>query len=151
MNCRGKQAGLTLLEVLTGVVALVVIVAVALPMWRIHQVRQQRADAIDALLAVQIAQDRHFATHAHYVDDAGLTLAPPGGLGLTRNSRTGAHDIAVRRSADRLGYVAVATFARQGGALDDPRCLELDLDQQGRRSSRDSSGQDTTGDCWRQE
>lgn len=151
MKSRGIQGGLTLLELLTGVVAVVVIAAVALPMWRIHQVRGQRAEAIAALLAVQIAQDRHFATHAHYVDDAGLTLAPPAGLGLTRTSRNGVHDIALRRSADRLGYVAVATFASTGGAIDDPRCVELHLDQHGRRSARDQSGEDTTTDCWQQD
>ena len=144
------QRGLTFIEILTGVVAVVVIVAVALPMWRIYQVRAQRAAAIEALLTVQVAQDRHFATHARYVDDAGLSVAPPAGLGLASQTRDGIHEIEVRRSADQLGYVAVARTTSSGDAVEDPRCAELQLDQHGRRSSRDRAGVDTTADCWQQ-
>jgi Tfp pilus assembly protein PilE len=146
----GVQRGLTAIEILTGVVAVVVIVAVALPMWRIYQVRAQRAAAIEALLTLQVAQDRHFATHARYVDDTGLSVAPPAGLGLPRQTSNGVHEIEVRRSADQLGYVAVARTTSSGDAADDPRCAELHLDQHGRRSSRDRAGVDTTADCWKQ-
>ena len=44
-----RSSGLTLIEILTLVVALVVIVAVAIPLWRTHELREQRQRAIQVL------------------------------------------------------------------------------------------------------
>lgn len=134
-----RQSGITVAEMLTGVVALAVIVAVALPLWHTHRLRVQRRDAIDGLLAVQTAQDAHFAAHARYADNAGL--------GEAARSRLGYYDIGVQRAADELAYVASARIAK-GKGRDDARCAELRLDEHGRRSAISASGEDTTADCW---
>ncbi|HEU4779164.1 MAG TPA: hypothetical protein VFS58_04700 [Steroidobacteraceae bacterium] len=47
-------------EVLTAIVLLVVIAAIAVPMWNTHQLRVRRQDAMDALRAMQTAQDDYF-------------------------------------------------------------------------------------------
>ena len=60
----------TLTELLTAVVVLAVIAAIALPMWRTHQLRLRRDDAAAALRAVQAAQDEYFGKHARYADEA---------------------------------------------------------------------------------
>ncbi len=67
---------------------MVVIAAVAIPMWRTHQLRVQRGDAI---AHYSPSRPRRIATSERtrrYADDAQTPVAPPGGLGLTRRVRT---------------------------------------------------------------
>lgn len=134
-----RPSGVTLIEILTLVVALVVIVAVAVPLWRTHELRAQRGRAIQVLRDVQSAQDRYFGAHAQYADAAllGVKLAAP------------QYGFDVQLSDDRLSYVASAIASK--GAIPgaaDARCSRLSIDQHGRRSAVDSAGKDSTADCW---
>ena len=144
-----RQSGLTVIEMVTVLVALVVLAAIAIPLWHNYQMRERREGAVDALLAVQAAQDKYFATQAQYADDAqAFTRAAPG-LGMNRKSAGDAYRVEVQRSADRLGYVVVAISNQVvEGARVDSRCHEFRLDEQGRRSSLDLEGNDSTADCW---
>ena len=134
-----RPSGVTLIEILTVLVALVVIVAVAIPLWRTHELRAQRQRAIQVLRDVQTAQDRYFGAHAQYADAAQLGVA----LGAPR------YGFEVRLSDDRLSYVASA-IASPGtiAGTADARCSRLSIDQHGRRSAADSAGKDSTADCW---
>lgn len=144
-----RQSGLTLIETLTALVALVVLAAVAIPLWNNHQLRQRRDSAIDALLSVQTAQDQHFAQKASYADDQQTFAEAPAGLGVKRHSPGDHYRVEVQRSADQLGYVAVAIVSRDPqGTRVDSRCSEFRLDEQGRRWSLDLEGKDSTADCW---
>jgi Tfp pilus assembly protein PilE len=143
-----RQRGVTVIEILTALIALIVIVAVAIPLWRSHDVRTRRADAIAALDALQAAQARYFGQHARYADAAVLHGAPPDGLGLGRRSPLGFYEIELQRSADTLGYVAMARAIRSADQPGDSRCVELRLDQAGRRSAVNDEGADTSADCW---
>ena len=143
-----RPSGFTILEALTLVVALVVLTAVAIPLWNTHQLRVRRADAIEALLAVQASQDRHFGAHAEYADNAQLAAAPPAGLGMQPRSKLGHYEIDVQRSADWLGYVAVARLPATAGERPDARCAQMRMDQHGRRSSVNDAGEDSSADCW---
>lgn len=145
-----RAVGFTLIEVLTGIVAVVVVIAVAIPMWRTHQLKVRRGEAIEALLAVQAAQDLYFATHARYADGSQLLLEPPDGLGLQATSARKAYAIRIERAADSLGYVAIARATDASIAGGDPRCAELRLDQHGQRSAFNSEGEDSSADCWNQ-
>ena len=133
--------GITLVELLTFIVALVVIAAVAIPLWRVHELRAQRRLAMDALLAVQAAQDRHFGRHARYADGGALDLA--------LESRH--YSIDISRGADELTYVATARFTGGEESIADSRCAQLGIDQHGRRFAVDDSGEDTSADCWARE
>jgi type IV pilus assembly protein PilE len=145
---RPRHAGLTLIEVLTVLVALVVIAAVAIPMWRTHQLRARRADAIEALHVVRSAQDRYFGTHAQYADGSRQEAAPPDGLGIQRTSRRGFFEIEILRSADGLGYVAIARATETRDGPPDTRCAQMRLDQHGRQSALNDVGEDSSADCW---
>lgn len=139
----------TLSEVLTILVALTVLAAITVSMWRSHEVGVRRKDAIDALLAVQAAQDRHFGEHARYADGPQLVAEPPRGLGIKPVSRRGFFQVSVRNSKDDLGYWASARAIDREGELPDTRCVELRIDQNGRRFAIDSKGEDRSADCWR--
>jgi len=144
-----KSPGFTILEILTALVVVAVLAAIAIPSWRNHQLRVQRADAIAALIAVQEQQDGYFGRNARYADGAQLTAPKPGGLGLAGHSKQGFFEIELRRSADGLGYLATARAAANKRQTDDSRCVTFTLDQNGLRRAVDSAGTDRSADCWR--
>lgn len=143
-----RARGVTFAELLTAMVVVAILAAVAIPMFRNHLLRVQRADAIDALIAVQSGQDHYFGRNARYADGSQLSTAPPAGLGLEARSRRGYYLLELRSGADGLGYIVTAHRAPQFGATEDSRCVEFSLDQNGRRRALDSEGNDRSADCW---
>jgi len=144
-----RRRGFTIPEIITVLVVVAVLAAIAVPMWRNHLMRVQRADAVAALVAVQIEQDSYFGRHARYADGAQLATPSPGGLGLAPRSQRDLYDIEVRSNADGLGYLATARAAARSGQSGDMRCVEFTLDNNGRRRAVDSEGKDRSADCWR--
>jgi type IV pilus assembly protein PilE len=139
----------TVKELLTAIVVLVVIAAVAVPMWRTHQLRARRQDAIDALRAVQTAQDEYFGTHASYADEAQLRASAPKALSGKARSARGYYQLSLQKSKDDLTYTAIARVVSLEGEVADTRCVELRIDQNGRRFAVDAEGTDRSADCWR--
>ena len=139
----------TITEILTALVVLVVLVAVAVPMWRTHELRVRRQEAIDALRAVQTAQDEYFGKHARYADEAQLRESSPQVLSGNGMSARGDYRLSVHKSADDLTYSAVARVVPLETEVADTRCVELRIDQNGRRFAVDASGEDRSADCWR--
>lgn len=144
-----RSRGFTLAEILTALIVVAVLVALAVPMWRNHQLRVHRAEGQAALIAAQAAQDKFFATHARYANGAEIPALAPAGLGLAPLSEHGFYRIEVSASADGLAYVATARVTAAQGQADDSRCVELSLDQNGRRRAVDTDGADRSADCWR--
>ena len=139
----------TVTEILTALVVLVVLVAIAVPMWRTHELRVRRQEAIDALLAVQSAQDDYFGKHARYADEAQLRESSPQTLSVKGLSARGYYRLSVNKSADDLTYSAIARAVPLETEVEDTRCVELRIDQNGRRFAVDASGTDRSADCWR--
>ena len=140
--------GFTLTEVLTALVAITVLAAVAVTMWRSSDLQSRRGDAIEALLALQAAQDQYFGLHARYASEAQVAAPPPAGLGIQPKTRRGYYEISIRNSADNLGYWAIARAVPRADESADERCVELRLDQNGRRFAVNSNGEDRSADCW---
>lgn len=134
-----RGSGVTLIEMLTVVVGLVVVIAVAIPLWRTHQLREGRQEAMKVLRAIQAAEDQHFGAHARYTDVAHLEV----------KLEAAQYTFEVKPSDDELAYVAtaIARDEKITGASD-ARCTRMSIDQHGRRSATDSSGEDSTADCW---
>jgi type IV pilus assembly protein PilE len=133
-----RHRGVTILEALTVVVAVVVIAAVAIPLWRTHGLRSHREVAMKVLLAIQAEQDRHFGEHARYAASNQLQ---------TRLTARG-YTFEIERGADELSYVATARAVARTGEPPDARCARLSVDQHGRRFATNESGEDSTADCW---
>jgi type IV pilus assembly protein PilE len=141
--------GFTLAEIMTAIVVVIVLGAIAVPMWRNHLLRVRRADAISALVAVQSAQDKFFGRNARYAGAAALTSPPPAGLGLSATSEHGHFQIELSTSEDALRYTAVARSQPQAGEAEDTRCAQMSIDHLGIRRAMDAAGVDRSGDCWR--
>jgi prepilin-type N-terminal cleavage/methylation domain-containing protein len=140
--------GFTLTESLTALVAITVLAAIIVVSWRSQSLRERRADAVQALLALQAAEDQYFGQHARYASATELAAAPPAGLGIKPKSRLGYYAITVRNSEDNLGYWATARAIPRDDATVDPRCVEMRIDQNGRRFALGSKGEDRSADCW---
>jgi type IV pilus assembly protein PilE len=138
----------TIAEMLTALVLVVVIAAIAVPMWRTHQLRDRRQEAADALRAVQAAQDDYFGKHARYADETQLRAIAPQALS-GKGSARGYYQLSVTKSADDLTYSAVARVVPLESEITDTRCAELRIDQNGRRFAVDADGVDRSADCWR--
>jgi type IV pilus assembly protein PilE len=149
MTRRGSAGGFTWLEVLTALVVVGVLAAIAIPSWRTHLLRARRGDAAAALVALQRAQDTFFGRHARYADTGELTSPPPRGLGLPDVSARGFYRIGMTTAADGLGYTATARILAAAGQADDTRCVEFSIDHLGQRRAADSDGNDRTADCWK--
>jgi len=141
--------GFTLTEIVTALVVTLVLAAVAVVMWRSHLLRERRGDAVQALLALQTAEDQYFGQHARYADETQLAAAPPAGLGIKPKSQLGFYAITIRNSEDNLGYWATARAIPGADATQDSRCVEMRIDQNGRRFAIDAAGEDRSADCWR--
>jgi Tfp pilus assembly protein PilE len=146
---RRRFTEFTLSEALTAAVVLVVIIAIAIPMWRTHQLRERRNVAREALHAVQAAQDEYFARHARYADESQLRASASRVLADQSTAGRGHYRITVSKSDDDLTYSAIARAVPREGETADTRCAEMRIDQNGRRFAVDEDGVDRSADCWR--
>jgi type IV pilus assembly protein PilE len=147
LRVRVNTGGFTVAEVLTALIVLGVLIAIAIPLWRNHQLRTQRAEAIAMLVDLQKAQDLHFGRQARYAAADQLSVPAPAGLGLETASKSGSYLLDLHVTGDGLGYLATARA--QPGGVEDSRCVALSIDQNGRRRAVDAKGEDRSADCWR--
>ena len=136
------------MEILTALVVIAVLAAIAIPSWRTHLLRVRRAEARDALTNIQAAQDRWFGSHARYATAAQLTARAPDGLELAATTPSGLYAITLATSADGLSFLATARAIAHSGQEGDDRCAVFSIDHVGQMSASDSAGADRSADCW---
>ena len=136
--------GTSLVETLAAIALLAAVAALAMPGYRRHLQRAQRADASTLLLEVYAAQQNHFLQYGRYVvliDD--VTRSPAeGGLGLALTSEFGQFRLSV--DATDSGYLATAS--RVHADARDP-CDRFTVDQTGLRRAFDATGTDRSVEC----
>jgi type IV pilus assembly protein PilE len=148
MKMSSTRRGFTAIEILTALVVIAVLAAIAIPMWRTHLLRVRRADARDALTRLQAAQDRYFGRHARYASAAQLTASAPDGLALSATSAHELYTITLDTTSDGLGFLATARAIPRAGQDGDERCAVFTIDHVGQMSATDASGKDRSADCW---
>ncbi len=105
-----------------------ILAAVAYPSFMDQIRKSRRSDAINALTAVQQAQERWRANHPAFTGN--LTSAPTSdppasaGLGLSASSPAGLYSIAIS-AADATSYVVTATADPNKSQGSDGNCLRL--------------------------
>ena len=144
-----RQAGMTLMELLTVVVIVGILATIAVPSYRRYMLRAQRSDATTTLLRLQSAQEKHFLQYGVYVTSAASmpNAQTAGGLGLSATSERGYYTVGLAATA--TGYTATATPIVGKGQSEDTQCATYTITESGTKSAKDSASVDTTVQCFR--
>ena len=136
--------GITLFELLVVLVLVGIVAAFALPAYRQHTWRVNRAEAMTALMQLQSAEESHYLRYHSYT--ASVEAASPSGLGLSRATSSGKYLLTVALADDGQTYIATATPLPGGGQESDRQCLAFSIDARGRRAVSGTAGHQR---CWR--
>lgn len=137
----GTPRGFSLIEALTVLAIVAVLAALTLPGFRDQVIKGRRAEAREALQAIQLAQERFRSRGPRYADrleDLGQAATTQGGLYRLRIAQ-----------ADATRYQLEATA--QGAQSADRRCRVLTLRQElGATSTTgfDDQGAEQADTCW---
>ncbi len=66
MKTKNNRRGFTLMELMIALVILAILAAVAIPVYRHYVMRARRSDAIHALLAIQISEEKYRLSNSTY-------------------------------------------------------------------------------------
>ena len=144
---RGRQTGITLLEMMIVLVIVAILVAVAYPSYQDHIVRSNRAVGASTLLEVAARQEQFFANNASYASTT-AQMGYPAAYHVDRDGEQGTAassiyliTVANVSTAPELDYTLTA--APQNWQTRDTDCGSLTLNDRG---VKDRTG---TGDrCW---
>lgn len=143
---RQRVTGMTLVELLTVIVIVGILAAIAVPSYRGYVLRAQRSDATTALLRVQSAEEKYLVQNGKYTTD--LVGSPSaGGLGLYNTSEQGLYNLSVELTA--TGYKATAAAIADKGQAGDKKCTTFTVNETGVRTAVDNGGVNRTTECWR--
>jgi type IV pilus assembly protein PilE len=134
---RKRQRGVTLIELVTVMVIVAILAAMAIPGYRQYIIRANRTDAKTALLNTSAALERCYTRFSTY-------RSPPCTVAnnvLTANST---YRIVVAPGADPNTQFNLSAVP-QGAQAADTRCGTLTVDETGRR---DRTGTQAVADCW---
>lgn len=122
---RGAELGFTLIELMIAIAVIGILAAIAYPSYQDFVRKARRADGKEALVRLQIEQEKWRTSHTTYTGTIDGT-AGLSGLGLPTTSSEGHYTIAITaNSATGTGFTATATA--QGAQASDANCTVLTL------------------------
>lgn len=134
---RSKQSGVTLIELITVVVIVGILSAIAIPGYRSYVVRANRTDAKTLLMSVATQLERCYTRSNTYQN-------PPCGVPNTLTSPNGTYVVTVTRPT-ALPPTFSLSAAPQSAQAADTGCGNLTLTDAG---VRDKTGTKTVAECW---
>lgn len=145
---RQQMRGVTLMELLTVVVIVGILAAIAVPSYRSYLLRAQRSDATAALLRLHAAQEKFYLQNNRYAQAAELAAAPPAGLGFA-GTEHGYYQVAIASNNPAVDFTATATPVAGGAQASDSDCTQFQINEQGRRNALNKANAVNTERCWR--
>ena len=114
-----RVRGFTLIELMIVVAIVGLLATIAYPSFMGQVRKSRRADAVQALAALQQAQERWRAAHASYAGNTDLAVAWPNGLGQTTPTAGGYYNLSIATSPAPTGLAYVASASAAGGQAAD--------------------------------
>ncbi len=155
---RSRAAGFTLIELMIVVTIVAILAAIAVPSYNSSIRKSRRTEAKTALADLAAREERYFATQNLYAGDpvslkyvaAGGSTAWPVPIGnYYQISSVAVTQAAASATATTPGtYILQITPLAGSTQLQDTACQLFQLDQTGKQSSQDGSGNDTSTTCW---
>lgn len=134
MRFIGKTLGFTLIELMIVVAIVAILATVAYPAYDRYLIRAQRADAHDALLQVQLAQERWRSNNPEYSSDFGEIDAPTA-------SADGLYTLTIENET-QSSYTVLAAPSQGSRQARDTNCPVIRLVVTGGSSQREPE------ECW---
>jgi type IV pilus assembly protein PilE len=145
---QNRQRGFTLVELMVVVTIVAILASIAIPSYREHMRRANRADAKTALLQdAQFLERNRTATNKYNknaADGAALTKAH---LPSQQSPSDGAARYTIDVDAEEATFTLTATPA-PGGPMDGDKCGTLTLNEQGKKDVDHPAAGVTAADCW---
>jgi type IV pilus assembly protein PilE len=122
-----RPRGFTLIELMIAVAIVAMLGAVAFPSFMDSIRKSRRSDAVNALTAVQLAQERCRANNSAYCTSiTNLRTADPPGLELPTTTGNGYYTLSMDpATVTRTGYVVLATPVAGKSQASDGDCARL--------------------------
>ena len=140
----GRQAGVTLIELMTVTLVVGILAGIAIPTYRQYTLRANRTDAKTSLLSQAGALERCYTRYNKYT----LNTDPALGCNLpaTSPSQNGYYQVTITViDLPTLGAKFLLTAVPQGAQAQDSGCGSLKLDN---LNTRDRTGSKTVDECW---
>jgi len=145
MTSVGRKRGFTLIELMIVVVVVAILAAIAYPSYQNYIKKAKRADAHEALLRVQLEQEKWRANNVAFtteVGPTGLRLATTAGRCFT--SSEGNYQVCVTQDPAPTAVRFRAEATGQGSQASDAGCTTIWLEVNGGSVTRGP----TAGNCW---
>ncbi|MGR8980546.1 MAG: type IV pilin protein [Gammaproteobacteria bacterium] len=157
-----RQTGFTLLELMIVVAIVGILAAIAYPSYKEYVMKSRRSDAKAGLLALQLAQEKFRTTCIQYATKINTTTSTC--TGAISKAADGNHDL-VNPTSSPDGYYTLSisplpatddeasikytlTATAVGIQVNDTNCKTFSIDQDGNKTSINSSNTESTG-CWK--
>ena len=137
----GRQAGMTLVELMTVTLIVGILAGIAIPSYRQYTLRSNRTDAKTALLSQSAALERCYTRYNKYT----LNADPALGCALTYPAASQNGYYSITATIPNGGATFTLTATPQGGQAQDSGCGNLTLDS---LNTRGRSGTKTVDECW---
>lgn len=128
--------GMTLIELMVVVAVVAIIAAIAYPSYRSQMLRANRAEARNALLQIQVAQEKYFLQNNNYG-----TLVQLGYQSSTPNTANNYYQLSQIPATPTTTFTATATAI--GPQASDSACAVLTVNQVGTKTPSPPSS------CWK--
>ena len=145
-----QEQGLTLLELVIVVAIIGVLASIAVPSYRSHVLRANRAEGRTILLTLAAAQEKFYLQcnkYAATLDPNAATDCDTAQLRFSTSSERGYYHITIT-AADTSGWTAEAAPTGNSPQVDDVRCQKYGLTSTGAKSARTSVDIPNDVECW---
>jgi type IV pilus assembly protein PilE len=152
----GANAGFTLIELMIVVVIASILIAIAVPLYQTEVRKSRRTEAKTTVLDAAAREERYYATQNTYSNDTGALgyATASGTFPFTTGTYYEILSIVVTAPVASATGVTSGTFTIKvqpftgSTQVQDTPCQVFQVDQTGKQSSLDSSGNDSTTTCW---